>query len=86
MYPQQRRQFIPHGAIKSVGIVVVFFRCGFVMTYVQFLFSQWLGDDLAGLSGRSTGLVGIDSCLLKSFHSLFVDNPLFGGKKSEKLS
>jgi hypothetical protein len=48
MYPQQRRQFIPHGAIKSVGIVVVFFWCGFVMTYVQFLFSQWLDGDLPG--------------------------------------
>ena len=39
MFPQQSRQFIPHGAIKSAGIVVVFFRFVFVMTCVQFLFS-----------------------------------------------
>jgi hypothetical protein len=31
IYPQQRRQFIPHGAIKFVGIVFVFFGCVFVM-------------------------------------------------------
>ena len=31
IYPQQRRQFIPHGVIKLVGIVFVFFRCVIVM-------------------------------------------------------
>jgi hypothetical protein len=46
MYPQQNRQFIPHGAIKSAGIDVVFFRWVFVMTRAQFLFSIMLSPQL----------------------------------------
>jgi hypothetical protein len=34
MYAQQRRQFIPQGAIKFVEIAIVFFRSAAVMTRV----------------------------------------------------
>jgi hypothetical protein len=69
MYPQQRRQFIPQGAIKPVGIVVVFFRfVAFMVCVFNFIVSpaSKLTSLVSDLLGKFTYQMGeIKSYILR---------------------